>query len=46
MRALEIGIEEWGDVGSCLGDDEVVHVEEFGDAGKRGFAVVVVGLAP
>lgn len=46
MRALEIGVEEWGDVRACLGDDEVVDVEELGDAGEGGFAVVVGGLAP
>jgi hypothetical protein len=29
-----------------LGDDEVVYVEEFGDAGQRGFTVAVGDVAP
>ncbi len=28
------GLKEGGDVGPCLGDEEVVYIEEFGDAGE------------
>lgn len=44
--ALQLGMEEGGDVGARLGHDEMVDVEEFTDAGERGVAVVIVGLAP
>jgi len=37
---LEFGAEEGGDVGAGLADDEVVHVEEFGDAAEGGVALV------
>ena len=39
---LQVGAEEGGDVGARLGDDEVVHVEELGHAGKRGVPLVEV----
>ena len=37
---LDVVSEEGGDVRPRLADDEVVHVEEFGDAGERGVALV------
>ena len=46
--AIRGGAEEGegGHVGSGLGDDEVVDVEELGDAGEGGVALVVARLAP
>ena len=41
---LVVGAEEGGDVGAGLADDEVVDVEEFGDAGEGGVSVVVGGV--
>lgn len=38
---MQVGAEEGGEVGTRLGDDEVVHVEEFCDAVERGFTVCV-----
>ena len=43
---LRIGAEEGRYVGSGLGHDKMVHVEELSDARKGGVAVVIVGLAP
>lgn len=43
---LEFGAEERGNVGPGLGDDEVVDVEELGDAGEGGIAVGVACVAP
>lgn len=33
-EVVVVGLEEGGDVGACLGHEEVVDVEEFGDAGE------------
>lgn len=46
IRVLEFGAEERGEVGTGLGDDEVVDVEELGDAGEWGITVGVAGVAP
>lgn len=46
VRVLEFGAEERSDVWTGLGDDEVVDVEELGDAGEGGIAVGVAGVAP
>lgn len=46
VRVLEFCAQEWSDVWTGLGDDEVVDVEEFCDAGERGFAVGVAGVTP
>ncbi len=40
VGVLEVVAEEGRDVGAGLADDEVVDVEELGDAGERGVAVV------
>lgn len=45
-RAVHVGLEEGDQVGAGLADDEVVHVEELGDAAQRGVAVVVRGVRP
>ena len=36
---MEVAAEEGRDVGTGLGNDEVVYVEEFGYTGERGVAV-------
>lgn len=41
-RVLEVGSEEWREVGAGLGYDEMVHVEQFGDARQRGVSLVEV----
>jgi len=43
---LQVGAQEGRDVGPGLGHDEVVYVEELGNAGKRRVTVRVAGLAP
>lgn len=43
---LQVGAQEGSNVGPSLRDDEVVHVEELGDAGERGVTIRVVGLTP
>ena len=43
---VQVGAQEGGNVGTGLGDDEVVDVEELGDAGKGRVALGVGGLAP
>ena len=46
VRVVQVGAQERGDVRSGLGDDEMVDVEELGDAGEGRVALGVVGLAP
>lgn len=43
---LEFGAEEGSDVGARLRDDEVIDVEEFGDAGEWRLSVGVAGVFP
>lgn len=43
---LQVGAQEGRDVGPRLRHDEVVHVEELGDAREWRVAVRVAGLAP
>ena len=40
VRVLVVAEEEGGDVGTCLADDEVVYVEEFGDSTQWGVSLV------
>lgn len=42
----QVGAQEGRDVGPRLRHDEVVHVEELGDARERRVPVRVAGLAP
>lgn len=42
---MHIGLEERHEIGSCLGDDEVIAVEELGDAGEGRVARSGVGGA-
>jgi len=43
---MEVGAEEGGEVGSSLGDNKVIDVEELCDAVERGFAARVAGMRP
>lgn len=43
---LQVRAQEGSNIGPRLRDDEVVDVEELGDAGERGITIRVVGLTP
>lgn len=46
VGTLKIRAEKGCDIGTSLGDNKVVDVEELGDAGEWRVAVCVAGLAP
>lgn len=43
---MHVALEEGDQVGAGLADDEVVHVEELGDAEEGGFLLGVGGVGP
>ena len=46
IRMLEVGAKEGGDVGSGLGDDKMIHVEELSDTRQWRLTTVVTRLLP
>lgn len=43
---MHVGLEERNKVGSCLADDEVIHVKKFSNAAQGGVAVIVGDVRP